>query len=168
MQAANSCLKWWISPKNRLILTWLNGIIKYLEKISYFGMRKVLVFMQFWIHLALVVVGIAYFLYSYIKERRLYQLLLVIWIPLTLFTYVSKNRIYLIILGIVQLIFFILVIYFLFRRPGSRKKGYQDMLEQLDSYGAQDAPQSEADGSAAEESGGQAPEEANDDQKPEV
>lgn len=59
-----------------------------------------LVFVQFWIHLALVVIGIAYFLYSYIKERNLYQLLFVIWIPLTMLTYVSKNRVYLTILGI--------------------------------------------------------------------
>ena len=91
--------------------------------------------MQFWIHLALAVLGIAYFLYSYIKERKIYQLLFVIWIPLTLLTYLSKNKIYLLVLGIVQLAFFFLVIYFLFRNPNKKKGTYQSMLEQLDSYG---------------------------------
>lgn len=114
-----------------------------------------LVFVQFWIHLALVVIGIAYFLYSYIKERNLYQLLFVIWIPLTMLTYVSKNRVYLTILGIVQLLFFVLVIFFLFRRPRRKDSGYQSVIDQLDSYGAQEASQSEADGPAAEEPGEQ-------------
>ncbi len=118
-----------------------------------------LVFVQFWIHLALVVIGIAYFLYSYIKERNLYQLLFVIWIPLTMLTYVSKNRVYLTILGIVQLLFFVLVIFFLFRRPRRKDSGYQSVIDQLDSYGAQEASQSEAAGPAAEEPGEQPSEE---------
>ena len=118
-----------------------------------------LVFVQFWIHLALVVIGIAYFLYSYIKERNHYQLLFVIWIPLTMLTYVSKNRVYLTILGIVQLLFFVLVIFFLFRRPRRKDSGYQSVIDQLDSYGAQEASQSEADCPAAEEPGEQPSEE---------
>ena len=88
--------------------------------------------MQFWIHLALVILGVAYFLYSYIKERKLYQLLFVIWIPLTLLTYLSKNKVYLIVLGIVQLIFFFLVIYFLFRNPDKKKENDQSIAENTD------------------------------------
>lgn len=93
-------------------------------------------------HIILAVLGTAWFLYCFIKERKIYQLLFVVWIPLTLLTYVSKNRTFLTVLGIVQLLFFILVIYFLFRNPNRKKGGYQQMLQELDSYGRQDgAPQ---------------------------
>lgn len=88
------------------------------------------------IHIILVVLGVAFFLYSFIKEKRIYQLLFVIWIPLTLLNRVFHERWQLWTLGIIQLIFFVLVIYFLFRNP-ARKKGMADVLEQLDSYGAE-------------------------------
>ena len=86
-------------------------------------------------HIILAVLGTAWFLYSFIRERKVYQLLFVFWIPLTLLTYVSKNKTFLTVLGIVQLLFFILVIYFLFRSPNRRKGGYRQMLKELDSYG---------------------------------
>ena len=59
---------------------------------------------QFWIHLALAVLGTAYFLYSYLKEKKIYQLLFVIWIPLTLLTYVCKKQWQVLLLGGIQLI----------------------------------------------------------------
>ena len=87
------------------------------------------------IHVIFVVAFGAWFLYSYIKERKIYQLLFVIWLPATLLTYLSRNKVYLWVLGIVQLIFFFLVIYFLFRNPNRKKAGFGQMMEQLDSYG---------------------------------
>ncbi len=100
--------------------------------------RKALIVLewQFWIHLALAILGTAYFLYSYLKEKKVYQLLFVIWIPLTLLTYVCKQQWQILILGGIQLIFFILVIYFLFRNPG-KKNAMQSTLEKLDAYGAE-------------------------------
>ena len=96
-------------------------------------------------HIILAVLGTAWFLYSFIRERKVYQLLFVVWIPLTLLTYVSKNKTFLTVLGIVQLLFFILVIYFLFRNPNRRKGGYRQMLKELDSYGRDDAAQTPPD-----------------------
>lgn len=101
------------------------------------------------VHIILAVLGTAWFLYSFIKERKIYQLLFVIWIPLTLLTYVSTNRIFLTVLGIVQLLFFILVIYFLFRNPNREKDDCQQMLEELDGYDRQDDPQQQPDAAAA-------------------
>lgn len=99
---------------------------------------------MFWIHLVLVVLATAFFLYSFIKEKKIYQLLFVIWIPLTLLTYVSTNKVFLILLGVVQLIFFFLVIFFLFRNPNKKKGAYQAMLEELDSYGAEESESAES------------------------
>lgn len=100
---------------------------------------------QFWIHLALAILGTAYFLYSYLKEKKIYQLLFVIWIPLTLLTYVCKQQWQILILGGIQLIFFILVIYFLFRNPG-KKSAMQSTLDQLDAYGVETTDASDAAG----------------------
>lgn len=109
--------------------------------------------MQFWTHVVLVLLGMAYFLYSFTKQKRVYQILFVIWMPLTLLTYLSTNETYLTILGIAELIFFLLVIFFLFRRPKGSKGGYQSMLDKLDSYGNEDAPDAsaETETAAAEE-----------------
>ena len=99
---------------------------------------------QFWIHLALAILGTAYFLYSYLKEKKIYQLLFVIWIPLTLLTYVCKKQWQILLLGGIQLVFFILVIYFLFRNPG-KKSAMQSTLDQLDAFGAETTDASDAD-----------------------
>lgn len=99
---------------------------------------------QFWIHLALAILGTAYFLYSYLKEKKIYQLLFVIWIPLTLLTYVCKKQWQVLLLGGIQLVFFILVIYFLFRNPG-KKNAMQSTLDQLDAFGAETTDASDAD-----------------------
>ena len=110
----------------------------------YFNGRALIVLdWQFWIHLALAILGTAYFLYSYLKEKKIYQLLFVIWIPLTLLTYVCKKQWQILILGGIQLVFFILVIYFLFRNPG-KKSAMQSTLEQLDAFGAEATDASDA------------------------
>lgn len=93
--------------------------------------------MQFWTHLVLVIIGMAFFLYSFIKQRKTYQLLFVIWLPLTLLSYLSTNKVYLTVQGAIELIFFFLVIFFLFRNPNRKKVGYRAMLEELDRYGTE-------------------------------
>ena len=84
---------------------------------------------QFWIHLALAILGTVYFLYSFLKEKKVYQILFVIWIPITLLTYVCKRQWQILILGGIQLIFFVLVLFFLFRNP-AKKKGVAEAVEQ--------------------------------------
>ncbi len=84
---------------------------------------------QFWLHLALAILGTLYFLYSFLKEKKVYQILFVIWIPITLLTYVCKRQWQILILGGIQLIFFVLVLFFLFRNP-AKKKGVAEAVEQ--------------------------------------
>ena len=71
----------------------------------------------------------------------------VIWIPLTLLTYVCKKQWQVLLLGGIQLVFFILVIYFLFRNPG-KKNAMQSTLDQLDAFGSETTDVSDADDAA--------------------
>lgn len=70
-----------------------------------------------WAHLIIAVLLTGYFLYRFVRDRETYQLLFVIWIPSTLLTYLSSNTIFHYILIAFQLIMFILVLYFMFRKP---------------------------------------------------
>ena len=73
--------------------------------------------MYFWIHLVLALLLAVYFLYRYLKKDRLtYQLLFVFWLPTTLLTYISDHIAYRVVLAVFQLLMFLLVIYFMFRK----------------------------------------------------
>lgn len=67
------------------------------------------------IHIILAVLLSIYFIYDYRKEKSIYKILLIIWIPLTLLRYLSENRIFLTIIGIIQIIMFLLVLFFMFK-----------------------------------------------------
>lgn len=88
------------------------------------------------IHAVIAAVGTIWFLLSYLKTRLPYQLLFVIWFPITLLVYLSSNIVYITVLGIIQLLLFIGVIYFLFRR---QKTTMQEMQEQLEELGGEPA-----------------------------
>lgn len=92
--------------------------------------------MSFWIHAALVTVFTVYFLYRFIKDKYIYELLFVLWIPSTLLTYVSDDPVFLRYLGIAQIVLFILVIYFMFRKRGQRRESTLALLAKMasDSY----------------------------------
>ncbi len=85
-----------------------------------------------WIHAAIAAAGTIFFLLSYLKHKQIYQLLFVIWFPITLLNYVSSNKVYVYILGAVQFLLFLAVLFFLFRRQGGSMK---NTLEQLDAIG---------------------------------
>ncbi len=97
--------------------------------------KKGLIEMNFWVHLILAVITTAFFLFSFVREKKAYQFLFVLWVPFTLLTHLSDNRIFLYVIGGIQLVFFLLVVYFLFRNPNRKRMKYQDLMEQLDSYG---------------------------------
>lgn len=75
--------------------------------------------MYFWIHLVLAVLLTAYYLWRFLKDRSIYQILFVCWVPMTLLTYIpilGQNTICRIVLGVLQLVMFLLVIFFMFRK----------------------------------------------------
>ena len=73
--------------------------------------------MNFWVHLAIAVVLMAYFAFRFYKDRRTYQMLFIIWIPSTLLTYLWNNSVYRICLAAFQAVMFVLVLVFMFKKP---------------------------------------------------
>lgn len=82
------------------------------------------------VHIIFVVIGFAFFLWQYIKFRYVYQLILLIWIPLTLTQYISPDKTYLSILGVVQMLLFIVFVFFLFKKNTQNKRDISKQLEQ--------------------------------------
>jgi cbb3-type cytochrome oxidase subunit 3 len=87
--------------------------------------------MNFWVHLIVVILFTAYFIFRFVKDKYIYEILFVIWIPSTLLSYVTDNRAFLLGLGIFQTIMFILVIYFMFRKRGDRRTKTLQMLAEM-------------------------------------
>lgn len=73
--------------------------------------------MNIWVHLGLAVLLTAYFAFRFWRDRQLYQLLFVIWVPSTLLAYVSTNAAFRVVLAAFQIIMFLLVLFFMFRKP---------------------------------------------------
>ncbi len=105
--------------------------------------------MYFWVHIVVAVVLTVYFLYRFIKDRLIYQLLFVIWVPATLLAYVpviASNDTYRTVLGVFQVVMFILVIFFMFRRDPKKTKAareamFREMTDQPADTAAPDAGQ---------------------------
>ena len=79
--------------------------------------------MNFTVHLVLAVLLTACFLFRFIKDRHIYQLPFVLWVPSTLLTYlplIAENRTLRLVLGGFQLVMFVLVVFFMFRRNPKR------------------------------------------------
>lgn len=83
--------------------------------------------MNFWVHLAIAAVLTAYFVFRYVRDRQVYQLLFIFWVPSTLLSYLPITdpeafRIFRILLSVFQVIMFVLVLVFMFlpkkRTPG--------------------------------------------------
>ncbi len=107
--------------------------------------------MNFWVHLILAVITTAFFLFSFIREKKAYQFVFVLWVPFTLLTHLSDNSVFLYVIGGIQLVFFLLVVYLLFRNPNRKRAKYRDLMEQLDSYGrSADEPTAEPQTAEAE------------------
>lgn len=103
------------------------------------------------VHTILVAVLFLFFVVSYIKQRRSYQIVFAVWVLTTLLKYVSDGKTFTIVLGIAQIIFFIVAIFMLFRNKnangtGNVKKMYKEMMS--DSVDTTSIGQSNDDSSA--------------------
>lgn len=87
--------------------------------------------MPMWLHIVLATIFTGYFLYRFIKDRYVYELLFVIWIPSTLLPYVVNDPTIIRVIGIAQIVLFILVIYFMFRKRGAHRQKTLSMLAEM-------------------------------------
>lgn len=71
------------------------------------------------LHIILVVILTGYFIFRFVKNRNIYEILFIIWVPSTLLQYVSDDPTFLRALGVSQIVLFILVVFFMFRRRKS-------------------------------------------------
>lgn len=99
--------------------------------------------MPIWLHIVLAVILTGYFLFKFIKDRYTYELLFVIWIPSTLLPYLTNNQTYIRIIGIAQVVMFILVIFFMFRKRGDHRKKTVSILAQMASDNLPDSSDGE-------------------------
>ncbi|MEG0691773.1 MAG: hypothetical protein RR444_01695 [Oscillospiraceae bacterium] len=95
--------------------------------------------MPMWLHLVLAGMITLYFLFRYIKDKQIYELLFVIWVPSTLLQYVTTNPTFIRCLGIFQMIMFILVIYFMFKKRGYRRHKTAEILAKYSTGDLDDA-----------------------------
>ncbi len=77
--------------------------------------------MTFPIYASITAVLTVFFVISYIKQKKLFQLAFAIWIPSTLLQYLSNNRTYFNILSVVEIVLFIGVIFLLLKERKKEK-----------------------------------------------
>lgn len=86
--------------------------------------------MPSWLHILIIVLFTVYFIFKYVKDRYLYELIFIVWAPSTLLTYLITNRIALLVLGILQVICFVVIIFLMFKkRDGHLKQTYKKLAE---------------------------------------
>lgn len=81
---------------------------------------------KFYIQLVCVILIAVFFLWQFIKSKKVAQLLIAVWAPLTLLSYVPAGKTFTYILGGAELALFVAVIFFLFK--GNRKSYVKNML----------------------------------------
>ncbi len=83
------------------------------------------------VHVIIVIALFIFFIVSFLKERRAYQIVFSVWVLSTLLKYVSDDKIFTYVLGGAQLVFFVVAIYMLFRNKNSNvKKLYSQIIDQ--------------------------------------
>ncbi|MFZ2538479.1 MAG: hypothetical protein WAX04_06215 [Oscillospiraceae bacterium] len=95
--------------------------------------------MPMWLHVLLAIIITVYFLFRFIKEKQIYELLFVFWVPSTLLQYISTNATFTRVVGIFQVIMFILVVYFMFRKRGYRRHKTAEILAKYSTGDLDDA-----------------------------
>ncbi len=78
--------------------------------------------MNFTIYAVIASLITLFFLISFIKQRRAFQLAFAIWVPSTMLQYVSTNRTFFNILSIAEIIMFVITIALLIKDQHDRKK----------------------------------------------
>lgn len=86
--------------------------------------------MNFTIYAAIAAVLTIFFICSYIKQRRPFQLAFAIWVPSTLLQYLSTSRVFFNILSVVEILMFLVVIFLLWKDQKDRKKAEKEEAEQ--------------------------------------
>lgn len=87
--------------------------------------------MPIWLHIILAVLITGYFIFRFIKDRYTYEMLFIIWVPSTLLTYAINDPMLIRCLGIFQVIMFILVVFFMFRRRGDHRQKTLSMITEM-------------------------------------
>lgn len=87
--------------------------------------------MPTWLHIILAILITAYFLFRFIKDRYVYEMLFVIWVPSTLLPYVVTDVTINRFIGIGQIVLFILVVYFMFKKRGDHRQKTFSMLAEM-------------------------------------
>lgn len=82
--------------------------------------------MKFAIYAAIAAVLTIFFICSYVKQRRPFQLAFAIWVPSTLLQYISTSRTFFNILSVVEIIAFIGVLFLLWKDQKDRKKAEKE------------------------------------------
>ena len=86
--------------------------------------------MNFTIYAVIATVLTIFFICSYIKQRRLFQLAFAIWVPSTMLQYVSTNRVFYNILSVVEIIMFVIAMILLIKDQRERKKTAKEENEE--------------------------------------
>lgn len=81
------------------------------------------------LHIVLVVLAMFFFLFAYKKEKKIHQMILLFWIPFTLTRYITQNTTFLNIIGIIQIILFVLVLFFMFKPVKKVETNYPEILD---------------------------------------
>lgn len=94
--------------------------------------------MDFKLHLIIVVVLAAFCIFRFVKSRGAHEIVIAIWAGSTLLQYLSDDKTFIRILGVAQILFFLLVIYLLFRRKPQGNKGAVGMMKEAMSEASDD------------------------------
>lgn len=93
--------------------------------------------MPSWLHISFILLFTIYFIFKYTKDRLLYELIFIFWAPSTLLTYVISNRTALLVLGILQVICFIVIVFLMFKKRGGHLMQTYKKLAELNAEEAQ-------------------------------
>lgn len=78
--------------------------------------------MTFPIYATIAAVLTVFFLLSYLKQKRPFQLAFAIWVPSTLLQYISNNRMFYNILSVVEILMFLGVLFLLYQDQKKQKE----------------------------------------------
>lgn len=85
---------------------------------------------MFYVRLAVVAIITIFFILQFIKHKKIFQLLIAIWAPITMLGYLPMDTTCTIILAAIQFIFFLTVIFLLFKSSRANVKNIaNEMLE---------------------------------------
>ncbi len=79
--------------------------------------------MNFWIYFGLTIAIVVFFIASFFKQRKAFQLSFAVWMAVSLLQYLKLGRVFYNILCVVEIALFVLSIALLVKEHWSQKKG---------------------------------------------